>query len=114
MGVQGFDALINKLKAMAAPQKSAVCVVGFQTNYAIHVHEDLEMEHPNGGQAKYLEEPARALRPQFGAMARDLAAQGVPLEKILAIIGLRLQREAQLLVPVDTGLLKASAFTLME
>jgi hypothetical protein len=30
------------------------------------------------------------------------------------LAGLRLQRESQLLVPVDTGALRASAFTAME
>jgi hypothetical protein len=33
--------------------------VGYSTPYAVAVHEDLAANHPNGGQAKYLEEPAR-------------------------------------------------------
>lgn len=65
------------------------------------------------GQAKskFLEDPARELGPQLGAMCAKAAQNGATLEQALLICGLRLQRESQLQVPVDLGALKASAFT---
>ncbi len=33
---------------------------GAAKDYAVEVHEDLEQAHPDGGQAKYLEEPFNA------------------------------------------------------
>lgn len=33
---------------------------GAAAPYAIYVHERMELNHPNGGQAKYLEEPVMA------------------------------------------------------
>ncbi len=36
-----------------------VGTVGYHTPYALHVHEDLTANHPNGGQAKYLEQALR-------------------------------------------------------
>ena len=34
-------------------------IVGYETDYAIYVHEDLEARHKPGKQAKYLEQPLR-------------------------------------------------------
>lgn len=42
----------------------------FDTPYAIFVHEDLEANHPNGGQAKFLESVLRESAPY---MAERLA-----------------------------------------
>lgn len=70
---------------------------------------------PQGrGQAKFLEQPAR----QFAEVIADIVTQamlkGAKLQQALFLGGLRLQRESMLLVPVDTGNLKASAFTRKE
>lgn len=52
--------------------------VGFSTPYAVVQHESLDFDHPNGGEAKYLERPylenrerykahlGRAVRGEFG------------------------------------------------
>lgn len=40
---------------------------GAASEYAVIVHEDLTMQHPRGGQAKYLESPAVAGIETFGA-----------------------------------------------
>jgi len=34
-----------------------VALVSFNTPYAVRQHEELTYRHPNGGQAKYLEQP---------------------------------------------------------
>jgi hypothetical protein len=31
--------------------------IAYTADYALTIHEDLTLEHPNGGQAKYLEQP---------------------------------------------------------
>lgn len=83
--------------------------VGYTTNYALIVHEDLSMNHPNGGNAKYLENPFREL-DLFSTVEKVVKKKGT-LRQGLTIAGLRLQRASQKQVPVDTSFLKASAFT---
>lgn len=39
------------------------------TEYVMQVHEDLEANHPNGGQAKFLEIPVQNFRDQFAGIA---------------------------------------------
>ena len=70
---------------------------------------------PQGrAQAKFLEGPAREMKEEFGRIVITVLTQGKTLAQGLLAAGLRLQREAQLRVPVDTGNLKASAFTRLE
>lgn len=70
---------------------------------------------PQGrGQAKFLEQPARELRPQMRKIIAEAVAKGAPLIKALLMAGLFLQRESQKLVPIDTGNLRGSAFTEVE
>lgn len=86
--------------------------VGFTQSYGIFVHENLEAHHPTG-QAKFLEQPAREMgnSQEFTRIAKKVIQQGGTLEDGLLVGGLELQRRAQQLTPVDTGALKASAFT---
>lgn len=70
---------------------------------------------PQGkGQAKFLEAPAREYRNVLGQIVLTAIKRGASFIHALYLAGLRLQREAQLRVPVDTGNLKASAFTRKE
>lgn len=130
--VERLTALHEKLKKANSkylpPTSSKVSVlVGFTAAYALFVHENVEMkgrgqprrkpskgnywDPPGRGQAKFLEEPARVLSRELVEIAYKVLKQGKTLLQALLIAGLRLQREAQLRVPVDTGALKASAFT---
>jgi hypothetical protein len=60
--------------------------------------------------AKYLEKPAREFKTELGVIAqKTLQARG-SVRDALVMAGLRLMRESQLIVPVDTGNLKNSAF----
>ena len=88
-------------------------VVGFTAAYAIYVHEDLAAHH-NVGQAKFLEQPARTLKRELAQIITDAVKKGKTLLQGLLLAGLRLQREAMILTPVDTGNLRASAFTRVE
>lgn len=45
----------------------------YGVNYAVKVHEDLEMKHAPGKQAKFLEEPARRLRGELVQIVLDNA-----------------------------------------
>jgi hypothetical protein len=67
-----------------------------------------------GQQAKFLEQPARTERQKMVDIIVMAAINGKPLLKSLLLAGLYLQRTSQKLVPVDLGVLKASAFTEIE
>lgn len=126
-----LSAKLDKLKIKVGNPNPSV-IVGFSTNYALHVHENIEMtwrglprHKPSKGnywdgtggafgQAKYLEQPARELAKELVRIVITAMGNGATLMQCLYLAGLRLQREAQLLVPVDTGNLKASAFTKKE
>lgn len=70
---------------------------------------------PQGqAQAKFLEEPARTKMREIGRVILQVAKQTGSIQQALLAGGMRLQREAMLLVPVETGNLKNSAFTRLE
>lgn len=54
------------------------------------------------------------MAPELGQIAQQAYYKGATMGQSLLIAGLRLQREAQLLTPVDTGALRNSAFTKLE
>jgi hypothetical protein len=115
--VNGSKAVANALKGKAQQSKkqhNVSVIVGYTQSYALKVHEDLMAVHPNGGQAKYLEQPARLFAKEIARMIRQLYKKGVPLSKSLVIGGMKIQRESQKLVPVQYGFLRASAFTKLE
>jgi hypothetical protein len=115
--VVGVKAVIAALKARAAKRVKGVqgttVSVGFQTAYALVVHERLDVHHPVG-QAKFLEEPARTKAGEIAKVAEKAYRAGRPMADALYLAGLYLQREAMKRVPVDTGALKNSAFTTRE
>jgi hypothetical protein len=43
--------------AVDIDENSNTATVSFNTPYAVRQHEELEYRHPQGGQAKYLEQP---------------------------------------------------------
>jgi hypothetical protein len=101
----------NHVKGFLGLKKDPSVIVGYTADYAIYVHENLQANHPNGGQAKYLEQPARELRTQLMEIIKRAIKQRSTLEQALLVAGLHLQGESMKLVPVDTGMLKSSAFT---
>ena len=142
MKIEGTEELIKALKdrakkwlgesdAMARGGKGSSVVTGFTAGYALSVHENLEMRgagkprrsghglywDPQGiAGPKFLENPARELS-NSGELSRiltSLVRSGKTVMQGLLACGLRIQREAQQRVPVDTGVLKASAFTRVE
>lgn len=53
------------------PPGSGTIRVGYDTEYAVYVHEDLNARHKKGKRAKYLEEPARTKRKEILDAVRD-------------------------------------------
>jgi hypothetical protein len=114
--VLGVPKLVEQLRAkaaMARKDEDVSVIVGYTAAYAIYVHENLTAHHPVG-QAKFLEEPFRLLRDEFSAIILKARKAGNNMSQALLLAGLRLQRESQPLCPVDTGNMRASAFTRLE
>jgi CRISPR/Cas system-associated exonuclease Cas4 (RecB family) len=114
--VQNVDAVVAFLRDKAAAMDkdgNASVTVGYTQNYALYVHENLMSKHPVG-QAKYLEQPFREMKKEIHGIVAEMLRKRKTMAQALVVAGLRLQRESQLLVPVDTGALKGSAFTRLE
>lgn len=93
--------------------------VGYTQNYALYVHENMEYSYSlknvkAGRGAKYLETPARLYRSRIAQIIKEAIAKKTSLAKSLMKGGLFLQRESMKLVPIDTGALRASAYTRLE
>ncbi len=116
MRIDGLDKLVSQIRERAAKALASVekcAVVGYTAVYALWVHEDMEAKHPVG-QAKFLEQPAREMSSELAAVINDNMRRGRSLDTSLLMAALRLQRESMQLVPVDTGALRASAFSRIE
>ena len=113
----GADKVLKRLKRAAylvdLPRpKSAV--VGYQASYAIYVHENLTAKHAKGKTSKFLETPARQLMGRASGLVAASVKAGYTVAQAILRLALLIQRESQKVVPVDTGMLKNSAFTKME
>lgn len=117
--VEGTEKLLNRLyqqeRQLGEGKRhgGVSVIVGFSQNYAVPVHENTSAHHPVG-MAKFLEKPARYLRRTMTQIIANGLRRGLSLVHSVLMAGLRLQREAQLLTPVDTGALRASAYTRKE
>ncbi len=112
MNLEGDGAILREITALAAKVKNpnVRLVVGYEAEYAVWVHERLDVYHENG-QAKFLEQPARQFAAALGKYVAKRMREGATLDVALLEAGMKLQAESQKLVPVDTGNLRASAFT---
>lgn len=113
MIIEGTKSVFNMLSGNLAEDSPSV-TVGYTADYAVYVHEDLTAKHKQGKQAKFLEAPARTLGPELGKIVTRTVNQGGTLEQGLLMAGLRLQRESQKIVPIDTNALRSSAFTALD
>lgn len=128
-GMKEVAAMLRRRKKKYGDTHVSV-IVGYSQKYALFVHESVQMKlkgqdrksphkgqywDPQGrAQAKFLEQPAREFRGVLAQIVREAMENGATLIQALFLAGLRLQRESQLLVPVNTGALKNSAFTREE
>lgn len=109
-GLEKLKAKFDKVKGTMKPGQVKV-VVGYTQGYALAVHENLTASHAEGKQAKYLEGPARAAQNDIRKIIHESVFQGDGLEAGCLRAGMFLQRKSQEVVPIDTGALRASAFT---
>ncbi len=109
-GTSKAKAELNALIAKSIKSDTEDVIVGFSQNYAIYVHENMEATHEVGG-AKYLEKAYKRLAGEIPRLVGGIYKVTRSITKGLLVAGLRVQRDAQKLVPVDTGALKSSAYT---
>lgn len=84
--------------------------VEYTAPYAIYVHEDLTMNHPRGGQAKYLEQPMRTEARTMQRIIMTAVKNKDGLEEGLRRAARHVIEVSRKLVPVDTGFLRESGF----
>jgi hypothetical protein len=114
--ITNINRLKSKLEKLTDKYRSKgedSVVVGYTANYAVYVHER-PAKHAPGKQWKFLEQPARRLGGVLGGIIAKSLQGGAKLLQSLYLAGMRLQRESQQIVPVDTGNLRGSAFTVRE
>ena len=113
VGIPGVNEELRKIARKSGKLNHGNVIVGYTQRYAVYVHE-VQAKHKTGKQWKYLEAPFRVLAPEIiKIVARIYEATG-SVTKGLLVAGLRLQRESQKIVPIDTSALKASAYTALE
>lgn len=115
--VEGLEKLLAQVKNITSryKRKGQVLVsVGYGALYAIYVHENLENKHPNGGQAKYLENPRRAMESQLRALILKRIKDGETTEDAMEEAGEKLLEASKRLVPVDTGELRDSGYVRID
>lgn len=118
ISLKGAPQLIKKLKRMADRIEGAKRIRGavtFTAPYALKVHEDLKVHHPRG-KAKFLEEPINngISDGSLNKVFMDAINSGKTAQQAVLMVCLYIQRQAQLIVPVDTGFLRASAQSSVE
>jgi hypothetical protein len=112
--VERVEVVLKAMKDAKKRGKSVQMVVGYSAPYAIYVHENLEINHPQhgdrscGGQAKFLEQPMREHGERI--MTQSMSRMTGTLESMLRRAAKALYEESQKLVPVLTGRLKESGF----
>lgn len=107
--LQNLNAKIQK----AVKDADVEVVVGYSAPYALIVHEDLEAHHDNG-QAKFLEQPARVNATTYGKRIAAEVKSKKTMRQALMTGATQLKRDSQALCPVDTGVLKASAYVKVD
>ena len=110
-GIAALQSKINN-RIRKAKKGDGPVYVGYTMNYAVHVHERTELKHKEDKQAKFLETAYREMKPEVGRIVKSVfLLASSSLKRALYVAGLAIRRRAQKITPVDTGALKASAYT---
>lgn len=107
----GFNKLATQLLDLAkihAPTVTAT--IGYTAPYAVYVHEDLTKNHPVG-EAKWLENAIHANQQNVIDMIYTKLTAGQTMTQACEETGWWLLQLANTMCPVDTGRLKASAYS---
>jgi len=67
------DGGIQEKSRIQQPIDNPMATIGFGVPYAARQHEELEYDHPRGGQAKYLEQPMKEQSDNYVKHIRDKA-----------------------------------------
>ena len=62
------EGTLERSGAASVDEAKLVAAVSYDTPYAVRQHEELDYNHPNGRQSKYLETPLNAEREQCNAI----------------------------------------------
>lgn len=117
--VEGVERVLAKLQHLSAVYSDApgkaqdAVIVGYTAKYALWVHENRGAKF-RVGRAGFLLDVAREISAELGGIVMKGLRRGLKIVDALLLAGLRLQRDSQLACPVDTGNLRASAFTRVE
>lgn len=117
--IDGGPELIARIRAINEKTKKDFqkrVEIGYSAYYAIYVHEDLSMNHPNGGEAKFLEKAIRKISKmgELGRIVKRKLEQGLTIGEALLAVGLRIIEVSNEIVPVDTGFLRDSSFVTVK
>lgn len=88
-------------------------VAGYTQTYSVVVHENLDAAHAPGKTAKYLQIPLHENIRLIAGMINKHYLRTGDLGAALLVGCKFLQKVSQQIVPVDTGALRASAFSCM-
>jgi hypothetical protein len=113
LGIDKVNAELKKIASRSNQKDMGNVIVGYTQSYAVYVHER-QARHKEGKQWKYLESVLRRLAPEIPKIVATVYMYSNSLIKGLLVAGLRIQRESQQIVPIDTSALKASAYTARE
>lgn len=117
--IKGINTLNKKLDTMITMQSrgsngkfggNVSVVVGFTAPYAVYQHEILWYNHPRGGQAKYLEQPANEMRPVMASIIQGFMTNRTDILPAMIAAATVLKEKARMLAPIKTGALRKSAF----
>lgn len=112
-GVMNLIDRLHQLRLKHSEVNSSSIIVGYETPYALYVHESLGQTHMVG-QAKFLETPAINMTPALQAEVVRQMNLGKTLLQSLRAAGEMLKAGSLPLVPVLTGKLRKSAFVRMD
>lgn len=116
--IKNMDRLLKKLRARAARigDTRFQVTIGYSAVYAAVQHERLDYHH-SVGQAKYLEQPYREIKPFIPQRIADSLKKGKgrrTVAQAVLKIGEEIYQKSQGLVPVDTGFLKSTGFVRLD
>lgn len=109
-GLEGILTELRKRRSRTVGDGFSQVKVGYKAPHAVPVHERLDMNHPNGGQAKFLEQPMRTEASKMAEIIRSRLRAREPLLSAQLAAAKHLIAVSIPLVPVDTGELVGSWF----
>ncbi len=114
--LEGLKRLAGRLQGLAEvarANKNPDLACGYLAEYALPVHEDLEVQH-RVGEAKYLTRAVTRNRVALKDLVRQELRRGRTLTQALLTTGYALMRFSKDLVPVDTGHLRSSGYVRVD